>query len=64
MSKPLLSINGSGMHFNMPLFTEKGNSFYDESTTSRLSETAMHIIAGLVKYGPAFTAVCNPTVIS
>jgi len=62
MPKPLFGINGSGMHFNMSLFTESGNSFYDESTRSGLSKTAKHFIAGLMEYAPAFTAVCNPTV--
>lgn len=46
----------------MSLFTESGNSFYDERTRSGLSKTAKHFIAGLMEYSPAFTAVCNPTV--
>ena len=61
MPKPLFGINGSGMHFNMSLFTESGNSFHEESTRSGISKTAKHFIAGLIQYAPAFTAVCNPT---
>lgn len=62
MPKPIFGINGSGMHFNMSLFNESGNTFYDPETESGLSETAMHFIAGLMKYATAFTVICNPTV--
>ena len=62
MPKPLFGINGSGMHFNLSLFTSDGNAFYDPTSTSGLSDVAMHFIAGLMKYATDFTAVCNPTV--
>lgn len=62
MPKPIFGINGSGMHFNMSLFNEEGNSFYDETTDNQLSQTALYFIGGLLKYATAFTAVCNPTV--
>lgn len=62
MPKPIFGINGSGMHFNMSLFHDEGNSFYDETTDNQLSQTALYFIGGLLKYATAFTAICNPTV--
>ena len=62
MPKPVFGINGSGMHFNMSLFNEKGNAFYDKEDERQLSETAYQFIAGLIKHARGFTAVCNPIV--
>ncbi|HEX5351131.1 MAG TPA: type I glutamate--ammonia ligase, partial [Trichococcus sp.] len=62
MPKPVFGINGSGMHFNMSLFNENGNAFYDKNDDRQLSETAYQFIAGLIKHARGFTAVCNPIV--
>lgn len=63
MPKPIYGVNGSGMHCNLSLFDKEGkNAFYDESTPDKLSKTAHHFIAGLIKYAPAYTAICNPLV--
>src|SRR5690606_8522768 len=62
MPKPLFGVNGSGMHFNLSLFTEEGNAFYDKDGDMELSDTARGFIAGVLKHARAFTAVCNPTV--
>lgn len=62
MPKPIGDINGSGMHFNMSLFNEDGNAFYDESSEDGLSKTAYQFIAGLLDHAQAYTAVCNPIV--
>jgi glutamine synthetase len=62
MAKPLFGVNGSGMHANMSLFKGKDNAFYDESTETGLSETAMYFLAGILKHAQGFTAVTNPTV--
>ncbi|MCD8502832.1 MAG: type I glutamate--ammonia ligase [Bacillaceae bacterium] len=62
MPKPLFGVSGSGMHCNMSLFKGKENAFYDPSTETGLSETAMHFLAGIIKHAKAFTAVTNPTV--
>ncbi|GAK11008.1 LOW QUALITY PROTEIN: glutamine synthetase type I [Geomicrobium sp. JCM 19039] len=62
MPKPLFGVNGSGMHCNMSLFKGKTNAFYDESTPSQLSETAMHFLAGILDHAKAFTAITNPIV--
>ncbi|GGH88753.1 glutamine synthetase [Pullulanibacillus pueri] len=62
MPKPLFGVNGNGMHANMSLFKDGENAFYDPSTESQLSETAMQFIAGILKNAQAFTALTNPTV--
>ncbi|MBF0780393.1 MULTISPECIES: type I glutamate--ammonia ligase [unclassified Granulicatella] len=62
MAKPVHGINGSGMHCNVSLFTEKGNAFYDASKEDGLSQTALHFIAGLLEHARGYTAICNPTV--
>lgn len=62
MPKPLFGVNGSGMHFNMSLFNEKGNAFFDESGELELSQTAYHFLAGMLKHARGYTAVTNPTI--
>jgi glutamine synthetase len=63
MPKPIANINGSGMHANLSLFDYNGkNIFYDENSSTGLSQTAYHFIAGLLKHAPAYTALTNPTI--
>lgn len=62
MPKPLFGVNGSGMHFNLSLFTKEGNAFYDDKGEMELSDTARSFISGLLKHARGYTAVCNPTV--
>ncbi len=63
MPKPVFGINGSGMHFNLSLFTEDGeNAFFDENAPMQLSETCRYFLTGVLDHAKALTAVCNPTV--
>lgn len=62
MPKPAADINGSGMHFNMSLFTEEGNAFYDADDEQQLSKSAYQFIAGILDHAQAYTAICNPTI--
>ena len=63
MPKPVFGINGSGMHTNQSLFKLDGsNAFFDEKGPLKLSETAYHYIAGIIKNARGFTAVTNPLV--
>jgi len=62
MPKPILGINGSGMHMNQSLFKDGKNAFYDPSTPDQLSDTAKYYIGGLMKHARAFTVLTNPTV--
>src|SRR5690606_23087470 len=50
------------MHFNMSLFKDDENAFYDENGKLKMSETAFQFLAGVLKHAPGFTAVTNPTV--
>ncbi|WP_035052583.1 type I glutamate--ammonia ligase [Carnobacterium pleistocenium] len=62
MPKPLYGVNGSGMHFNLSLFTKEGNAFYDKDGDMELSDTARQFLAGILNHAKAFTAIVNPTV--
>ncbi|MCG8638025.1 MAG: type I glutamate--ammonia ligase [Desulfobacterales bacterium] len=63
MPKPIFGINGSGMHTNQSLFNLDGtNAFADESDELKLSDTAYHYIAGIMKNARGFSAVTNPLV--
>lgn len=63
MPKPIVGVNGSGMHSNLSLFDANGNNvFYDPNGHSQLSETAYHFIGGLLKYAREYTALTNPIV--
>jgi len=59
MPKPVFGVNGSGMHCHQSLFKGEQNAFFDKSDKYHLSATAKHYIAGLLKYAPEITAVCN-----
>ena len=62
MAKPVYNLAGSGMHFNLSLFDEKGNAFYDPDGENELSQNAYYFIGGLMKYAKAYTAIVNPTI--
>ena len=49
MPKPLFGVNGSGMHFNVSLFKDKENAFFDPNTEMGLTETAYQFTAGVLK---------------
>lgn len=62
MPKPIENISGSGMHFNMSLFKDGENAFFDESSDDGLSTTAYQFMAGLLDHAQAYTAICNPII--
>lgn len=62
MPKPIQNIEGSGMHFNMSLFNEQGNAFYDAQDKNGLSDVAYQFMGGILAHAKAYTAICNPTV--
>src|SRR5512136_1807076 len=59
MPKPKFGINGSGMHVHQSLFKNGKNAFFDKDGLFYLSKSAQSYVAGLLKYAPEFTAVCN-----
>ncbi|MEK3886874.1 type I glutamate--ammonia ligase [Bacillus sp. FSL K6-3431] len=62
MPKPLFGVAGSGMHFNMSLFKNGENAFFDKDGELKMSETAFQFLAGIMKHAPGFTAITNPTI--
>ena len=59
MPKPVFGINGSGMHVHQSLFRGDRNAFFDTKDPYHLSKEAKSFIAGLLKYAPEITAVCD-----
>ncbi len=59
MPKPLFGENGSGMHTHQSLFTGSKNAFFDENDELKLSDTAKHYIAGILKHMPEICLVTN-----
>ncbi len=64
MPKPLVGVNGSGMHVNVSLadVNTGENLFCDEKREYGLSVIAEQFIAGLMEHIKAITAITNPLV--
>jgi glutamine synthetase len=58
MPKPLVGVQGSGMHTHVSLWRDEKNAFIGERTYG-LSDLANKFIAGLVRHAPEITAVTN-----
>jgi glutamine synthetase len=59
MPKPFTDHPGSGMHTHFSLFEGDTNAFFDGGSEFRLSRTAGHFIAGILRHAPEFTSVTN-----
>jgi glutamine synthetase len=59
MPKPVYGVNGSGMHTHQSLFRGNVNAFFDANDEYYLSNEAKSYIAGILKYAPEITFVCN-----
>jgi glutamine synthetase len=59
MPKPVLGVNGSGMHVHQSLFEGKNNLFFDNKDKHNLSTAAYQYMAGLMKYIPEVAAFTN-----
>jgi len=63
MPKPLVGVNGSGMHIHQSLFNEKGvNLFFDARNEFKLSPLAHQFIGGQLKHARALSGIVAPTV--
>ena len=62
MPKPVLGVNGSGMHTHQSLFSRGRNVFFDEQGEGELSRTCLHYIGGLLRHAKASCAITNPLV--
>jgi glutamine synthetase len=60
MPKPLFQDNGSGMHTHQSLWKE-GNALFAGDGYAGLSQLALWYIGGLIKHGPALSAIIAPT---
>jgi glutamine synthetase len=63
MPKPIIGINGSGMHAHQSIFDKNGNNlFYDPNAEYYLSEFGRNFIAGQLAHARGMSAVLSPTV--
>ncbi len=64
MPKPILGINGSGMHVHQSLYNikEQKNGFFDSNDRYNLSKIAYYFIAGQLKNIKSITAILCPTI--
>ena len=62
MPKPIVGINGSGMHTHQSLFKDGENVFFDPEGPWQLSDTCRHYIGGLLRHAKGMCAVTNPLV--
>ena len=63
MPKPLLEIEGSGMHTHQSLYRAKTgrNAFFDPEDEYNLSKLAYHFIGGQLKHAREMSLVLSPT---
>ncbi len=59
LPKPVLEINGSGMHVHQSLFKGETNAFFDPQDKYYLSKIGRSFLAGLLKYVTEFTVITN-----
>ena len=59
MPKPILEVNGSGMHVHLSLFKGDRNAFFAKNERFHLSKVARGFVAGLLKHASEITAVTN-----
>ena len=62
MPKPMVGINGSGMHINMALLKDGKNIFQDTEDENGLSREAYSFIGGILEHIRAITAITNPLI--
>ena len=63
MPKPIVGINGSGMHTNCSMSDAEGtNLFYDANDPMKLSLMCRKFISGILRHARSMAAITNPTV--
>jgi glutamine synthetase len=62
MPKPLLGVNGSGLHLHHALWRDGSNTFFDPEARDELSDTLRQYVGGLLRHARAYCAVTNPLV--
>lgn len=61
MPKPFTGECGSGFHIHIQLFNKDKPLFYDENGYSKLSQTALYAIGGILKHSSALMPFTNPS---
>lgn len=59
MPKPIVGINGSGMHVHQSLFANGENAFFDARDPYHLSELAKQFLAGILSHAREICVVTN-----
>jgi glutamine synthetase len=59
MPKPVMGVNGSGMHTHQSLFEGERNAFFDATDEHHLSKTGKAYIAGILTHAREITLVTN-----
>jgi len=59
MPKPVLGVNGSGMHVHMSLFSGSRNAFFAEDDAYHLSKEGKCFLAGLLRHASEITAITS-----
>ena len=62
LPKPVMGINGSGMHTNFSLAKNKKNIFYEKSGKEGLSHAAWDFISKILNHAPEICLILNSSV--
>ena len=62
LPKPVMGINGSGMHTNISFSKSGKNIFFDKSGRDSLSTAAWDVIGKILNHAPEICLVLNPSV--
>jgi glutamine synthetase len=62
LPKPLMGINGSGMHTNLSLAKKGKNIFYDKNGKEKLSPVAWDFVSRILNHAPEMCLVLNSSV--
>ena len=62
LPKPIININGSGMHLNLSLGKNGKNIFYDKKGSEELASTAWDVIYKILNHAPEICLVLNSSV--
>lgn len=62
LPKPLMGINGSGMHTNLSLAKKGKNIFYDKNGKEKLSSEAWDFISRVLNHAPEICLIFNSSV--
>ena len=62
LPKPIMKINGSGMHTNISLSKKNKNIFYDQKGENSLSKDAHNFLTGILNHGADICLTLNASV--